>query len=166
MDLWGETVRTARWIRTVFERIAPSLAALLPWVGVALLLIAAVFAAHSWRFARGRVRSIATVTENIPVFARKGGILYYPRLRFRAANGEIVQVLAGPGTDEVELPAGETVPVLYMAAAPQDAIIATAWRAYHAAIVLALWGTALFDAGWVLRVMAARRKAAIVQPAA
>lgn len=153
-------------MRNAFQRIAPSLAAVLPWMGAALLVAAAIFAVHSWRFSHVRVRSIATVTENIPVFAKQGGILYFPRLRFRTPDGKIVQVLAPPGSDEIEFSAGETVPVLYKASTPQDAIIATAWRAYHAAIVLGLWGTALFDAGWILRVMAARRNGMTSPPKA
>jgi hypothetical protein len=49
--------------------------------------------------------------------------------------------------------------VLYRAGDPQGAVIATAWRAYYAAIVLGVLGTALFDLGWVLRVMMRRRLA-------
>ena len=150
-------MKVVRWLRASFERVAPSLAAVLPWVGCALLLIAMGFAAHSWNFAKAHIRTTATVTENVPSFAKEGGILYVPRLRFRASNGEIVQVLAGPGTEDIDFAAGETVPVLYIAGDPQGAIIATAWRAYYAAIVFGLWGTALFDLGWVLRVMLRRR---------
>lgn len=157
MALWSNTVKTVQWLRAAFERVAPALAAASPWVGGALLLVAAAFAAHSWSFAHARIRAAATVTENVSTFARRGGILYCPRLRFRAASGEIVQVVAGPGTEDIDFPAGETVPVLYTAGDPQGAIIATAWRVYHAAIVFGLWGTALFDLGWALRVMRTRR---------
>ena len=157
MAAWDNIVKTVRCLRATFERVAPSLAATSPWVGGALLLIAAAFAAHSWRFAHSRIRATATITENVSAFAKEGGILYYPRLRFRTANGEIVHVVAGPGTEDIDFPAGETVPVLYTAGDPQGAIIATAWRAYHAASVFGLWGTALFDLGWALRVMTRRR---------
>ncbi len=123
----------------------------LPWVGVLLLVMAAGFGARSWMFARARVRSIATITENVSGFAPKGGVVYTPRLRFRAASGELVTVLAQSGTDEIEFAAGETVPVLYRADDPQGAVIATVWRAYFGAIVLGVLGTALFDLWWVLR---------------
>lgn len=148
-----------RWLRKSFERFAPPVGAALPWVGGLLLVIAAGFGAHSWRFARERVRATATVTENVSRFAKDGGVLYTPRFRFRTASGELVQVLATSGSDEIEFPEGTAVPVLYRAGDPQGAVIATAWRAYHAAIVLGVLGTALFDLGWVLRVMMRRRLA-------
>ncbi len=148
-----------RWVRDSFERAAPSLGRVLPWVGVLLLAIAAGFGAHSWMFARGRVRAIATITENVSGFAKEGGVWYTPRVRFRTASGELVTVLAGPGSDEIEFAAGDTVPVLYRADDPQGAVIATAWRAYFGAIVLGVMGTALFDLGWVLRGIVRRRVA-------
>jgi hypothetical protein len=152
-------MRLLRWLRESFERFAPPAGAVLPWVGGLLLVVAAGFAVHSWMSARGRVRATATVTENVAGFAKAGGVVYTPRLRFRAASGEVVMVLAGPGSDEIEFAAGETVPVLYRAGDPQGAVIATVWRAYFAAIVLGVLGTALFDLGWVLRGMVRRRVA-------
>jgi hypothetical protein len=145
-----------RWLRRSFERFAPPAGAVLPWVGGLLLVIAAGFGAHSWRFARERVRATATITENVPGFAKAGGVVYIPRFRFRTAGGELVQVLANSGSDEIEFPAGEIVPVLYRAGDPQGAVIATAWRMYFAAIVLGVLGAALFDLGWALRVMVRR----------
>jgi hypothetical protein len=149
-----------RWLRRSFERVAPPLAAVLPLVGLVLLAIAAGFAAHSWNFARTRVRATATITENISGFAKEGGVVYTPRLRFRLPNGELVMVQATNGSEEIAFPAGETVPVLYRAGDPQDAIIATVWLAYEGAIVFGGLGTALFDLGWALRVMLRRRLAA------
>ena len=149
-----------RWLRRSFERVAPPLAAVLPLVGLVLLAIAAGFAAHSWNFARTRMRAIATVTENVSGFAKQGGIVYTPRFRFRLPNGELVMVQATNGSEEIEFPAGETVPVLYRASDPQGAIIATVWLAYEGAIVFGVLGVALFDLGWGLRVMLRRRLAA------
>ncbi len=148
-----------RWVRNRFEWAAPPLGRVLPWAGVLLLVIAAGFCAHSWMFARARVRATATVTENVAGFAKEGGVWYTPRVRFRTVNGEWVTVVAGPGSDEIEFAAGETVPVLYRADDPQGAVIATVWRAYFGAIVLGLLGTALFDLGWVLRGIVRRRVA-------
>jgi hypothetical protein len=144
-------MKMLRWLREMFGRIAPPLGAVLPWLGVALLVVAAGFAVRSWMFARGRVRAVATVTENVAGFAKEGGVLYVPRVRFRGANGSLVTEEIGPGSDEIEFAAGETVPVLYRADDPKGAVIATAWRAYHWAIVLGIWGTVLFDLGWVLK---------------
>ena len=146
-----------KWLRESFERVAPPLGGVLPWVGALLLVIAGGFGSHSWIFARGRVRAIATITENVSGFAKEGGVVYIPRFRFRTENGELETVLARSGSEEIEFAAGENVPVLYRAGEPQGAVIATAWRAYHAAIVLGLWGVALFDLGWALRVMGRRR---------
>jgi hypothetical protein len=146
-----------RWMRRCFERVAPLLAGVLPALGVGLLLIAAGFAAHSWNFARTRVRAIATITENVSGFAMEGGVVYAPRFRFRLPDGELVMVQAAKGSDEIEFPAGETVPVLYRAGDPQGAIIATAWRAYEGAIVFGVLGVVLFDVGWALRVMVRAR---------
>jgi hypothetical protein len=150
-----------RWVRRYFERVAPLLAGVLPALGVGLLLIAAGFAAHSWNFARTRVRAIATITENVSGFAKEGGVVYTPRFRFRLPDGELAMVQAAKGSDEIEFPAGETVPVLYRAGDPQGAIIATAWRAYEGAIVFGVLGVVLFDLGWGLRVMLRRRLARV-----
>ena len=159
MSVFRKTVTTLRWLRDRFYWVAPSLGRVLPSVGLLLLVMAAGFGVHSWMFARGRVRAIATVTENVAGFAKEGGVWYTPRVRFRTASGELVTVLAGPGSDEIEFAAGETVPVLYRADDPQGAVIATVWRAYFGAIVLGVLGTALFDLGWVLRGIVRRRVA-------
>jgi hypothetical protein len=155
--MWSRAVGLLQWLRASFERFAPPASAVLPWIGGALLVIAAGFGLHSWRFARQRVRATATITENISGFAKEGGVVYTPRFRFRAANGELVQVLAKSGSEDIEFPAGEIVPVLYRAGDPQSAIIATAWLAYEGAIVFGVLGTMLFDLGWALRVMLRRR---------
>ena len=147
------------WVRKSFERAAPVLAGVLPAVGVLLLVIGAAFAVHSWNFARTRVRAIATITENVSEFAKEGGVVYTPRFRFRLPSGELVTVQAASGEEEVEFPAGETVPVLYRAGDPQGAIIASTWRAYRGAIVFGVLGVVLFDVGWALRVMLRRRLA-------
>jgi hypothetical protein len=149
-----------RWLRKSFERVAPSLAAVLPLVGLAFLLIAAGFAARSWNFARTRVRATATITENVSGFAKEGGVVYTPRFRFRLPSGELVIAQSAKGSEEIEFAAGETVPVLYRAGDPQGAIIATTWLAYEGAIVLGVLGVVLFDVGWALRVMLRGRVAA------
>lgn len=160
MSVFSKTIRTLRWLRDRFYWAAPPLGRVLPPVGLLLLAMAAGFGVHSWRYTRGRVRSIATITENVSGFAPKGGVLYTPRFRFRTAGGELVTVLAASGSDEIEFAAGETVPVLYRAGDPQDAAISTVWRVYYGSIVLGLLGTALFDLGWWMRVMLRRRLAA------
>jgi hypothetical protein len=146
-----------RWLRKSFERVAPLLAGVLPVLGLGLLVIAAGFAAHSWNFARTRLRATATITENVSGFAKEGGVMYTPRFRFRLPNGELVTVQAASGSEEIEFPAGETVPVLYPAGDPQGAIIATVWRTYQGVIVFGVLGVMLFDLGWALRVMMKRR---------
>jgi len=142
-----------RWLRSEFERVAPVLAGMLPLAGVLLLVVAAGFGVRSWNFTRTRVRAIATITENVSEFAKEGGVAYVPRFRFRLPSGELVTTQAAEGSEEIVFPAGETVPVLYRAADPQGAVIATTWRAYQGAIVFAVLGVVLFDVGWALRVM-------------
>lgn len=146
-----------RWLRRGFEGVAPLLAGVLPVVGLVLLLIAAGFAAHSWNFARTRVRAIATITENVTGFAKEGGVVNRPRFRFRLPDGKLVTVQADDGAEDVEFAAGETVPVLYRAGDPQGAVIATGWRAYEGAIVCGVLGVVVFDIGWALRVMLRQR---------
>ena len=51
--------------------MSPPLAAVLPPIGVVLVVIAAGFALHSWNFARTRVRTTATITENVSGFAKE-----------------------------------------------------------------------------------------------
>jgi hypothetical protein len=144
-------MRFLRQLRAAYQQIAPGAGRWLPRIGLVLLVIAAGFAVHSWLFARTQQRSIATVTENISTFAPQGGVIYLPRLRFRTPSGEIVQVLASTGIDEVEFAAGETVPVLYPPGKPEAAIIATTWRAYRAAIIFGLLGILIFDIGLIVK---------------
>jgi Protein of unknown function (DUF3592) len=148
-----------RWLKNGFERGAPVLAGVLPVAGIVMLMVAAGFAAHSWNFARTRVRATATITENVSQFAKEGGVVYVPRFRFRLPSGELVMAQAAEGSEEIEFAAGETVPVLYLAGDPQSAVIATMWRAYQGAIVFGVLGVMLFDVGWALRVMLRRRLA-------
>jgi hypothetical protein len=148
-----------RWLKRSFERVTPLLAGALPWVGLALVVIAAGFAVRSWNFARTRVRAVATITENVSGFAKEGGVVYTPRFRFRLPNGELVTVQAANGADDIEFPAGENVPVLYRAGDPQGAVLATVWLAYKSAIGFGVLGVALFDLGWALRVRLRRRLA-------
>ena len=149
-----------RWLRKSYELMAPPLATWLPPLGVILLMIAAGFAAHSWNFARTRVRAAATITENVSGFAKEGGVIYTPRFRFRLPGGELVTGEDVEGSEDIVYAAGETVPVLYRAGDPQGAIIATAWRAYEGAIVFGVLGVILFDVGWAVRVAMRRRAAA------
>ena len=146
------------WLRKSLERVAPLLAAMLPLVGIVLLVVAAGFAGHSWNFARTRVRATATITENVSGFAKEGGVVYTPRFRFRLPSGEWVTAQAARGAEEIEFAAGETVPVLYRVDDPQGAIIATTWRAYEGAIVFGVLGVVLFDVGWAVWVGMSRRK--------
>src|SRR6202789_2433063 len=95
-------------LKRSFDRVTPPLAAVLPWVGLVLLVIAAGFAVHSWSFARTRVRAIATITENVSEFAKQGGVVYTPRFRFRLPSGEWVTAQAARGAGEIEVAAGET----------------------------------------------------------
>lgn len=147
-----------RWFQRMYALSAPTTGTWLPVLGVLLLLLAAGFAARSWSFARHRMRAVATVTENVPHFAAGGGILYYPRVRFRDGSGALVLVESKIGSEDAEFAAGETVPVLYLAGDPQHAVIATAWHLYPAAIWLGIIGTIVFDVG-LLVLLGQRRQA-------
>jgi hypothetical protein len=144
------------WLRAAFVQYAPGAARRLPGLGGALLLLAAAFAANSWRIADPQQRAVGTVTENVASFAPGGGVLYTPRLRFRTPDGKLYQPLVGPASDEPEFAPGTTLPVLYAAGSPQQARIATIWRSYRTAIVLGIIGTALFDIGLILRLILRR----------
>jgi len=139
------------WMRRMYERFAPGLAGLLPWLGCGFLLLAAGFGTHSWMAARGQVRVTATIVENVAHFAPGGGVLYYPRLRFRTASGDIMQLTDAHGSEEAEFAPGELVPVLYPPGEPQRAVIATVWRRYPRAIVLGILGVVFVDLGLILR---------------
>ena len=135
------------------RRFAPIAAGIFPWLGGLLLLLAAGFWAHSRTWAHAQVRAEGTVTENVAAFAPGGGVLYFPRVRFRMPDGDWMQVQSRVGADDAEFAAGTAVPVLYRPGDPQGAEIATTGRVYFAAIVLGLIGTVLFDVGffcWLL----------------
>jgi hypothetical protein len=144
--------RKLRWPKAAFDRHLTRAAAALPWTGGALMLLAAALALHRWALVRTQQRATATVTEDVAVIAPEG-VLYSPRLRFRTPGGAFVQVLAGPGTAEIEFAAGTTVPVLYPPGHPERAVVGTVWHLYAAAIVLAVVGAVVFDIGYVLRII-------------
>ncbi len=109
--------------------------------------------------ARVQVHADATVTENVSSFAPEGGVLYYPRLRFRTKEGELEQVVSRVGTDYVRFPAGDDLPVMYPVGRPEQAEVATVRRVYFVAIVLGVLGVVLFDWGLILRLRAKGRVA-------
>ena len=149
---WGQPLKLAYGrIKLAYGRIAAGAGRTLPWAGGLLLALAAGVAAHTWWVSRPLIRARATVTENVAAFAPGGGVLYYPRLRFRAAGGEIVLVLSRRGDDEIAFAAGKVAPVRYPVGEPQDAAIATLWRVYFVAWWLGIAGAGLFDVGLVLR---------------
>jgi hypothetical protein len=152
-------MRMLRWLRQGYARFAPAAGVWLPITGILALLVAGGFALRSWNYARHRVRAVATVTENLPAFVSGGGMLYYPRVRFRDTNGALVLVLTTIGSGDVEFEPGTTLPVLYRAGDAQHAEIATAWRAYFGAIVWGILGTVLFDVGLLVVLMGRRRTA-------
>ncbi len=124
--------------------------------GFVLLILSAAFVLHSWNFARHRIRTTGVVTENVASFAPGGGVVYAPRIRFRAADGTTLQPVLGPASEDPEFTPGTAVPILYLPGQPQTALIATVGRAYSAAIWLGVWGVVLIDAGLILSRFARR----------
>jgi hypothetical protein len=76
--------------------------------------------------------------------------------------------MAGDDSSEPAFQPGETLPVLYPPSHPEQAIIATPWRAYRAAIIFVVLGIILFDIGFLLRILLSqlRRKSPKAQIAA
>ena len=138
-------------LRAVWAKYAVSVGTVLVRGGGLLLVLAIGFAGHSWGWARHRVRSEATVVENVAQFAPGGGEVYAPRIRFRDGKGELVQLLSGPAKSDAEFDPGEIVPVLYVTGDEKDAVIATVWRLYFWAILFGVLGIVLFDVGLVMR---------------
>ncbi len=140
------------WLRSSMRQATPALAAKLPWAGVLLLVVSAGFGLRSWAFGRSRVRATATITENVAVLNQRGEVVYTPRFRLRLPDGDLLTLDAvNHRSQEIEFPAGESIPVLYPPGDPEGAILATVWLTYQGAIVFAVLGTLLFDLGWVLR---------------
>jgi hypothetical protein len=53
------------------KNVLAGAAFVLPWLGGALVVMAAVFALHSWNFVRTQQRASATVTEDVEVIVPK-----------------------------------------------------------------------------------------------
>jgi hypothetical protein len=149
-------MRLLQWIREVLRRFAPAGGNWLPWVGGVLMVLGAGSGMRAWDSTRGLIRTSATVTENTAAFAPRGGVRYVPRVRFRLPGGQLVLALTTGGSDEIEFPAGDSVPVLYPAANPQAARIATVWRLYSTAIVLGVLGIVVLDLGLIFRLIVAK----------
>ena len=136
-------------LRQAFRQFGPRAGTVLSLCGGAFLLLAAGFGLRSWITIRPLIRATATVSENVSSFAPGGGVTYTPRLRFRTASGELVQVLSGRGSEDIDFPAGTNLPILYLANAPQSAFIATVSRVYPAALTFGILGVALLDLGLI-----------------
>jgi hypothetical protein len=149
-------MRLLRSLQQALNWYGPAAGLVLPRVGAGLLLLGVGVGFRSWNVARPLLKATATVSENVPTFAAGGGILYYPRLRFRAATGEWVQVLSRRGTEDIDFPAGDAVPVLYPANDPQAAAVATTWLRYSVAIVFGILGVIVLDLGLIFRLRTAR----------
>ncbi len=150
------------WLQRGLQQATTPLAAKLPFVGVLLLAVSAGFGLRSWAFSRSRVRATATITENVAKLNQQGEVVYTPRFRLRLPDGELLTLDAVKNrSQEIEFPAGESVPVLYPPGDPQGAILATVWLTYQGAIVFAVLGTLLFDLGWALRVKLRRSKTTV-----
>ena len=131
---------------------------LFPAIGVVLLLLGAGFWAHEWRWSHSAEHATATVTEMEARQDAQGQVFYYPHFRFRLPGGEIVQVVSSIGRKPDAFSAGEQVPVMYHAADPQQAAIATKGHVYAVAIILGVLGAVLFDLGAVLWIVRRRRQ--------
>lgn len=131
---------------------------LFPAIGLVLLLLAAGFWAHEWRWSRSAQHATATITEMEARQDAQGEVFYYPHLRFRLPGGEIVQVVSSIGRAADAFSAGEQVPVMYHTADPQQAAIATKAHVYAVAIILGVVGIVLFDFGAVLWIVRRRRE--------
>jgi hypothetical protein len=102
---------------------------------------------------RSAVHAQATVIENVPTQAADGTDTYATRLRFRLPTSQIVTFtdpIQSSQDDDPSFPAGTTVPIVYPAANPQAATIATVWRVYFVAIVLGILGVVFVDLGIIL----------------
>jgi Protein of unknown function (DUF3592) len=133
-----------------------SVEAVLLYTGVVLLCGAGIFWAREWARSRSFEHATATVTEMESRQDAQGNVAYFPHVRFRLPNGEIVQVVSAAGGDDSAFGVGEVVPVAYRAGDPRGASIATKWRVYSVAIVLGILGTVVFDLGAVLWIMRKR----------
>ncbi len=153
-------MRLLQWLHSLYMRHASSAGNILTWLGAILLVLAAVFAAHSWYGTRPYQRATATVTENIAEMTPHDGVLYHPHLRFRAPDETLIQVIVKEGTPEVEFSTGTDLPVQYPAAEPSRAVIATVWRIYSIGITFAIVGAIFFDIGYLLRLFV-RKQASV-----
>jgi hypothetical protein len=146
-------MRLLRWLRAAFAQYAPAAAFVLPWLGGALMLAAAAFAARTWIAARPLQRALAMVDRNVESFAPGGGIVYTPLLRFRTPEGTVVQVLISPGSDAPEFAPGDNLPVLYPPGQPRQAILGTILKLYRTAVSFGVLGVLVFDVGLILRLV-------------
>lgn len=86
----------------------------------------------------GQVVKIETVQNTLPFVDKSNGsgTYYYPLIRFTAKSGKVVDFRASSGSQHVQYAIGDTVPVLYDPAEPQDGRIDTLWGVWGAPIIL------------------------------
>lgn len=129
---------------------------LLLWAGVGLLALAAVFWLHEWRWSHAAQHASGVITEMEARQDDQGQVLYYPHFRFRLPDGQVMHSVGIAGAQDDFTP-GQQVPVIYRAADPGRASIATTRQIFGLSIALAVIGTVIFDMGAVLWVILKRR---------
>lgn len=127
------------------------------WAGLALLGLAACFWLHEWRWSHAAKHAMGTVTEMEARQDDQGQIIYYPHFRFALPDGQIMHSVGIAGAQDA-FSAGQQVPVIYLAADPGRASIATTRQIFGLSIGLAVIGTVLFDLGAVLWIILRRRQ--------
>jgi hypothetical protein len=154
-------------IQTPRSRFLRLSASLLPWIGGALLVLAAVSAANTWWTFKSWFRTEAVVTENSASQDAKGDVLYVTHLRFRLPSGQMVTFI-DPSTstdpDDPALPTAAVTAVVYPAGHPESARIGSISRLYKTAIILGVLGVVFFDIGIIFRLRLKRRPANAVKP--
>ena len=118
-------------------------------VGLAFAVIAAVTAIFTLSFvfraepATGIVIDYSRLKNSITLMPEgdETGVLYYPVVAYRAADGVEYQLTGRSGRAERRYPVGEQVPVLFLSSNPSDARLKT---------LMGVWGTPVILAGLAL----------------
>jgi hypothetical protein len=125
-------------------------ARLLLALGAGCLLLGAYLSWVNLSFARD---SVHTTGEVVSYFENRqdGEVKYRPRVRFRTATGEIVTTSGQLATGSKRFAVGAQVPVVYRAAKPTEARIATFTDNWLGACIAAVVGAVGMAGGLLVR---------------
>ena len=117
-------------------------------IGIAILIGAYYFYNHTKTFLNNSQIATGTVTELVKTTSNEGTVLYQPRIKFTADNGEGITFTSGTASNPPSHKKGDEIEVYYQIENPQNAKVKGFFTLWAAPSVMAVIGLSFFLLGF------------------